>query len=63
MAADGMSNAQALMAGTSSKPELLALSDKMAALKRDMLADVGPFQKIRYAAGDFCNKGWSGVPQ
>ena len=40
MAADGMGNAQALMAGTSSGAELLGLADKVGALKRGMLADV-----------------------
>lgn len=40
MAVDGMSNAQALMAGTSSGAELLGLSDKVGALKPGMLADI-----------------------
>jgi imidazolonepropionase-like amidohydrolase len=40
MAVDGMSNAQALMAGTSSGAELLGLTDKVGALKPGMLADI-----------------------
>jgi imidazolonepropionase-like amidohydrolase len=40
MAADGMGNAQALMAGTSSGAELLGLAGKVGALKPGMLADV-----------------------
>jgi imidazolonepropionase-like amidohydrolase len=40
MAADGMTAAQALMAGTSSAAELLGLTDKVGALKPGMLADV-----------------------
>lgn len=40
MAADGMTSAQSLMAGTSSAAELLGLSDKVGALKAGMLADV-----------------------
>jgi len=40
MAADGLTNAQALMAGTRSGAELLGLSDKVGTLKPGMLADV-----------------------
>jgi imidazolonepropionase-like amidohydrolase len=40
MAADGMTPAQSLMAGTSSAAELLGLQDKVGALKTGMLADV-----------------------
>jgi imidazolonepropionase-like amidohydrolase len=40
MVVDGMSNAQALMAGTSSGAELLGLTDKVGALKPGMLADI-----------------------
>jgi imidazolonepropionase-like amidohydrolase len=40
MAADGMTPAQALMAGTSSAAELLGLQDKVGMLKAGMLADV-----------------------
>ena len=40
MAADGLSNAQSLMAGTSAGAELLGLTDKVGSLKAGMLADV-----------------------
>jgi imidazolonepropionase-like amidohydrolase len=40
MAADGMTNAQSLIAGTASAAELLGLQDKVGALKPGMLADV-----------------------
>ncbi|HTC90170.1 MAG TPA: amidohydrolase family protein [Bryobacteraceae bacterium] len=40
MAADGMTPAQSLMAGTTSAGELLGLRDKIGALKPGMLADV-----------------------
>jgi imidazolonepropionase-like amidohydrolase len=40
MAADGMTPAQSLMAGTTSAAELLGLRDKIGALKPGMLADV-----------------------
>jgi imidazolonepropionase-like amidohydrolase len=40
MAADGMTPAQSLMAGTSSAAELLGLSDKVGTLKAGMRADV-----------------------
>ncbi len=40
MAADGMTPAQSLMAGTTSAAELLGLQDKIGALKPGMLADV-----------------------
>jgi len=40
MVADGMTPAQALMAGTTSAAELLGLADKVGALKPGMLADV-----------------------
>ncbi len=40
MAADGMTPAQSLMAGTSSAAELLGLADKVGALKPGLLADV-----------------------
>ncbi|HTB19273.1 MAG TPA: amidohydrolase family protein [Bryobacteraceae bacterium] len=40
MVADGMTPAQALMAGTTSAAELLGLKDKIGALKPGMLADV-----------------------
>lgn len=40
MAADGMTPAQSLMAGTTSAAELLGLQDKVGALKPGMLADV-----------------------
>jgi imidazolonepropionase-like amidohydrolase len=40
MAADGMSNGQSLMAGTSSGAELLGLADKVGTLKAGMLADI-----------------------
>jgi imidazolonepropionase-like amidohydrolase len=40
MAADGMTPAQSLMAGTSSAAELLGMQDKVGALKPGMLADV-----------------------
>jgi len=40
MAADGMTPAQSLMAGTASAAELLGLQDKVGALKPGMLADV-----------------------
>jgi imidazolonepropionase-like amidohydrolase len=40
MAADGMTPAQALQAGTTSAAELLGLQDKVGALKPGMLADV-----------------------
>ncbi len=40
MVADGMTPAQALMAGTTSAAELLGLTDKIGALKPGMLADV-----------------------
>jgi imidazolonepropionase-like amidohydrolase len=40
MAADGMTSAQALIAGTSFGAELLGLADKVGALKPGMLADV-----------------------
>jgi imidazolonepropionase-like amidohydrolase len=40
MAADGMTPAQSLMAGTSAGAELLGLKDKVGALKPGMLADV-----------------------
>jgi imidazolonepropionase-like amidohydrolase len=40
MAANGLTNAQALMAGTSSGAELLGLTGKVGALKPGMLADV-----------------------
>lgn len=40
MAADGLTNAQSLMAGTSSGAELLGLAGKVGALKPGMLADV-----------------------
>jgi imidazolonepropionase-like amidohydrolase len=52
MAADGMSTAQALRAGTSVAAELLGLSDKVGALKPGMLADIvavpgNPLQDIK----------------
>jgi imidazolonepropionase-like amidohydrolase len=40
MAADGMTPAQSLMAGTSAAAELLGMQDKVGALKPGMLADV-----------------------
>ncbi|HEY7391615.1 MAG TPA: amidohydrolase family protein [Bryobacteraceae bacterium] len=40
MAADGMTNAQSLMAGTSGAAELLGLADKVGVLRPGMLADV-----------------------
>jgi len=40
MAADGMTPAQALKAGTSAAAELLGLEDKVGTLKTGMLADV-----------------------
>ncbi len=40
MAADGMTPAQSLMAGTTAAAELLGLQDKVGALKAGMLADV-----------------------
>jgi imidazolonepropionase-like amidohydrolase len=40
LAADGMSPAQALMAGTSSAAELLGLKEKIGALKPGMAADI-----------------------
>jgi imidazolonepropionase-like amidohydrolase len=40
MAADGLSNSQSLMAGTSSGAELLGLADKVGSLKAGMLADI-----------------------
>jgi imidazolonepropionase-like amidohydrolase len=40
MAADGMTPAQSLMAGTTSAAELLGLQDKIGALKPGMLADI-----------------------
>jgi imidazolonepropionase-like amidohydrolase len=40
MAADGLTNAQSLMAGTSSGAELLGLQNKVGVLKPGMLADV-----------------------
>lgn len=40
MAADGMTTAQSLMAGTSVAAELLGLADKVGALKPGMIADV-----------------------
>jgi imidazolonepropionase-like amidohydrolase len=54
MAADGMGNARALMAGTSSGAELLGLADKVGALKPGMLADVvgvpgNPLEDIKVA--------------
>ena len=40
MAADGLSNSQSLMAGTSAGAELLGLRDKVGSLKPGMLADI-----------------------
>jgi len=40
MAADGLSNAQSLMAGTSAGAELLGLADKVGSLKAGMMADI-----------------------
>jgi imidazolonepropionase-like amidohydrolase len=40
MAADGLSNAQSLMAGTSAGAELLGLADKVGSLKTGMAADI-----------------------
>jgi imidazolonepropionase-like amidohydrolase len=40
MAADGLTNSQSLMAGTSAAAELLGLQDKVGSLKPGMLADV-----------------------
>jgi imidazolonepropionase-like amidohydrolase len=40
MAADGLSSAQSLMAGTSAGAELLGLAEKVGALKAGMLADI-----------------------
>jgi imidazolonepropionase-like amidohydrolase len=40
MAADGMTNAQSLMAGTSAAAELLGIGNKVGALKAGMLADI-----------------------
>ena len=40
MAADGLSNAQSLMAGTSSGAELLGLADKVGSLRPGMAADI-----------------------
>jgi imidazolonepropionase-like amidohydrolase len=40
MAADGMTTAQSLLAGTSAAAELLGLRDKIGALKTGMLADI-----------------------
>ena len=51
MAADGMTNAQSLLAGTSVAADLLGLSDKVGALKAGMAADIvavpgNPLQNI-----------------
>lgn len=40
MAADGLTNAQSLMAGTSAAAELLGIGNKVGALKAGMLADI-----------------------
>jgi imidazolonepropionase-like amidohydrolase len=40
MAADGMGNAQSLMAGTSAGAELLGLADKVGALRPGLMADI-----------------------
>jgi imidazolonepropionase-like amidohydrolase len=52
MAADGMTPAQSLLAGTSVAAELLGLKDKVGALKAGMLADIvgvpgNPLQDIQ----------------